>query len=108
MPRGDKEKEIEKEKEKDICPVYRTIFDQLNSNKIIQQQMEEVRTNIPAKREFNLGIFKNKINFDRLSSSGGSKVKTAPKGKTFSAVFLKKKDFGTAKSPILRNSFRAL
>jgi len=35
-----------------------------------------------------LGIYENKLIFDRLSSSGDSKEKTALKDKTFGAVFL--------------------
>jgi len=43
-----------------------------------------------------LGIYENKLIFDRLSSSGDSKEMTALKDKTFGAVFL----FGL--NPVLR------
>ena len=39
-------------------------------------------------RELALGIYENKYIFDRLSSGGDSKERTALKDKTFGAVFL--------------------
>jgi hypothetical protein len=69
------------------------LFDRDRSKYAINKRVAVITDLDPVRKKTGIkGVqlrdLRKQVNFVRLSSSGESKVKTAPKDKTFSAVFL--------------------